>query len=578
MPLNTPRGVKRHTVPSSLIVEFLEERSGTAHGNCLKGGSVTRTTLAKQYAQRARVSVGTFYRHVRKYEFEQAVLPHRKKRSDAGKSYLDIDTVVQLERISLECADPVSGHRLPMDIAVRKAVKRGILDNEVPASTVHRRTRELGLRRLPAFRRLETLRPNEIHHIDASGSRWFEAVDVVYDSEGNEVDYMIEVRHEPNQRHSKDWKKLGGLNLWIVQLVDDFSRCKYAEYVIGQGESAYLMLGVIERAWRGDPELPFMHMPHAVNMDHGALRRRREMPEFFARLDTEIMPRMPHQSHVGGKVERQFRVEKTRFEQSFADTPGMRLTLSELNHQFRNFLIEENRRTHPIHTTMLRSELYTRIVNDPNVRAVPDNLMTLPFRPETRVVNRNGEISFEGVYYKVDLRLCGKRVLVFKSLDGKLCMTDPLDGEGRFTELIAGMRSTPYYDSRREGDRWAHRYKPRSFDHDTLQELAEKRRHRDGEGWPASEQIWEDPEQKTVVLPVERERPKVFSPHLEAEKQAREFRSVMEAKLWISEYGLGKPLSELSGKSLDELNDLLSATLERAVIAEWCHKVKAKTA
>ena len=558
---------RRRRLPEHVMWALHGEMRMTSHGNSSAGGE-GKTALMARYAAEWAMNPKTLYRHYKKWK-EGLGLPRAwSVRSDAGSSVLTAKQVEELELIKLQCGG------LPDDLVLRKAQARGILTQAVSPSTYGRRARALGFRNEQGFRRLETSRPNEIHAVDTTGSAWFQAIKSVVrvDDNGDEVvDYIVQVRFNKNTQPA-GFKRKGGMNLWNIGLTDDFSGVRYGQYVVGKGESAYLVMRVLEQAWRGDPEVPFMHLPHVVNMDHGPFHKLTEAAVFMEALGVGFVPREPKEKHVGGKIERTFRVLKERFEQTFADQPGRQLLLSELNEQLRCFLIEENQRQHRRFSGRTRAEMYAHIVSDESIRRLPEEKLTiLAYRPFTRTVNRYAEIQFEGRFYKVDWRLVGKEVTLFRDMEGNISMQDPLDEAGTTVFLKEGQRTTLWFDSQRSGDKWEHKYRPESYKTTVGRALREKRDREDGEGWPVGERVFDAT--GTPVLPVDRDRAEMSSPTVEAKRQQTYFRTPSEAKMWAATE-LRMPLGQLSPEARADLDVLLGETLERGAVAEWVEGVR----
>lgn len=226
-----------------------------------------------------------------------------------------------------------------------------------------------------------------------------------------------------------------------------------------------------------------------------------------------------------------------------------------------------------------RAEVYSQITEQSDLREIPAEFLSGMYRTIERTVRNDGTIRLDSVPYKVDWKLVGHKVLVFKDLEGQVCMTDPLDPLGRVVFLRKGARSTVYYDSKRKSeDRWQHRHSPKQTASNKLEALGDKRDRKDQEGWPAGEAEYPAKVDNIVTLQQDREKAEMDSPFREAEMQALEFRSVREARLWILEVGLQSSWGELSSETQQGINDMLQETLDRDVITTWCNSQRRRQA
>ncbi len=300
-----------------------------------------RASVAKALAQRYGVSLGTIYART------QDIRPSRAKRVDAGERTLDDDARRQFLYLCV-------AKELSVPVARRHMIDAGRTMPSVP--TLNRILADAGLSAgqrdldiTPAVR-FQAKGPNDVWQIDASGSTMF-----YLDTDGS-VSYINPIRHTANKPPPERPR------VWLIAIIDDWSRALYAELAPANDTQCWLTaLGNAAR--EKDASFPFCGLPGTLYTDNDAVVKSARFQRILSLFEPPIQHRMhlPYHSRATGKVERTFRTIKGQFEalHRAAFVSGLEGTVDQSHHEptrwasldeanvaLRHWLLEYNSRTH----------------------------------------------------------------------------------------------------------------------------------------------------------------------------------------------------------------------------------------
>ena len=222
------------------------------------------------------------------------------------------------------CYKTTPDGQLSTELAQQIALAEGALAQQHPISSLNQAARRLGLNPGAGYaRRMEAAFANQAHRVDVSGSRHFRVVG----QEGG--DWLLEVCRA--EQRNKRWRD--GELLWILALIDDYSRVMNARYAVAPGEAAELVQHFCVQTWQSG--LP-RGMPESYLIsDQGAFGKDASTRVLLDYLGIELMRGQPENKRRNGRVERPFHPIKEAFERSFLAThrPGLRLRLASLQQE-----------------------------------------------------------------------------------------------------------------------------------------------------------------------------------------------------------------------------------------------------
>jgi len=377
-----------------------------------------KSGLITIWADNLECSVQTLYRHL------------GIKRERKGKP--KIDNIIKYARIVAEIKKkpPGDAGELTTDQAVQIALDCKVIPEDmrsVSISTFDRVARDMDLnKRVRRISRFQAERPNQLHHVDASTSRFFHVARKLPDG-----DYVLKL----NKRISRQYKNKPtpiGLRPWIYGVTDDHSGLHLARYVAAYGESLVDNLDFLGWAYSKNDDKPFFGIPEHIKGDCGPMMKGDAAKKWLKRLGIANDPSPPYAKGGHGKIERPWRTMWQRFEKPFSvDNPKTyEIALSELNRRFLIYINDEyNRRPHRYESDITRLEAWQRINHYGGAVAMPENAIKTAARRYDRTVGPDGCFSIDNIIYEVD-GLHSAKVFVHEGIfDDKLVVTDQITGQ-----------------------------------------------------------------------------------------------------------------------------------------------------
>ncbi len=359
-----------------------------------RGGQTAVVTMA---AERLGCSPQTVWRAVKRYRGGAS----RKPRSDRGKTAVAEADIRAVEGIKLQ-AWRRGGRNLPTHATLDILRARGLI-NGLSISTANRLMAQRRVTAERGYARFEAARPNDIHHIDFSGSKYFRPVCV-------DGAWLAEVRPRPVRKDEQIQRGDGGMRLWVLSLIDDHSRVARMQYVLSPGESAMALIPFLQHAWGASPGDgatasvgEFRGLPETILTDNGPAFRSSAVAAMIRAIDQGLRregldgirwtTRSEYDKQTGGKVERPFRTLFSGFELRFLPThEKARIPISVLNEKLSSWVAGQNARPHPNYKPASCADVWRR--STVRVREVPPDLLSLTFYREERTVTRDGCIKF----------------------------------------------------------------------------------------------------------------------------------------------------------------------------------------
>jgi|GEM_PF-258955 hypothetical protein len=395
----------------SVVVQEWEE---AAHG--CKGA------VLKKRLPLLGISQGTFYWKRQKHFGETGRNPPTTKGQRKRPEYEDA-----VKKIMLRKYHPNKGVQ-PLTTAEAQALaaQNGCeLAAAIPEGTVNRIARELGLHPRVHRRenRFEASRPNELHHVDASRSRYFQC----HRHRGGELVIKLSSKNFRN-RDSSELRE----GVWIWGLVDDFSGLRVARYCVARDETAQDGIDFLEWAWsKVEAHNPFRGLPEVLYMDQGPLSKSRAFKRFcYEVAGVRLLVHEAWRPQATGKVETGWREVWRNFETKFFWDPGWKrreFSLAELNQELAWFLQERNRRPHR-RLSLSKEEAWLRVVG---VMDIDLGAWSQAFHREFRTLDTAGCFDFRSQVYQAQGMPYpgGVRAEVYLGVrDGAVLVADPRDG------------------------------------------------------------------------------------------------------------------------------------------------------
>jgi hypothetical protein len=349
----------------------------------------------------------------------------------------------------------------------------------------------------------------------------------------------------------------GTPTLMLFSIVDDRSGAAYQEYRCVYGEDVeaalrFLFNAMAPKAVEGVP----WGVPMMLYMDNGPIAKSRIFQQVMEYLNIEIRTHLPAgkdgrrvTTRSKGKVERPFRTVKEMHETLYHfHAPKNE---EEANAWLLNFLVRYNGMQH-------RSEAHSRIEDwlghlpSSGVRAMCswERFCTFAREPEQRKVGPDARVSIAGVPYEVDPELAGEEVLLWWGLfDNELYVEHR---EKRFGPYAPVGGPIPL-----------HRY--RAFKKTRTEQRADRIEALAEELALPRAAVENRPHvaelaAKSSALPV--------IPFLDPDPfQEFTYRNVVAAKQAIADY-LGMPLAKLPPQQLEQIDMLVSTTLDKKKVLE----------
>jgi hypothetical protein len=401
-------------------------------------GQKTRTV--KKWAELSGCSAKTLYGY----------LNTGRKRKSSGRKIEGIEDYVTIVH-QIKKKSPEQFGEISTDQATAIAIKTGQIPDFMKGkeATINRVGREIGMnKRKRRIQRFQAARPNQMHHVDASSSKFF-----YIHRELGDGDYVL--RLHAGTKGYKNKPVPIRLRPWIYGLTDDHSGVFAAQYTAAYGESIMDNMLFLGWAWMQNHDKTFFGVPERIKGDKGPMMRGKYAQDFFDRMGVEIDPSTPENKESHGKIERPWRTVWQRFEKPFfacTDWKKFEISMSELNAQFMNFLVEYNNMPHRYEKNISRIQAWKRISLTGGAVAMPENALATVISRVERTVGVDGCFSIDNVTYEVK-GLHDAKVWVFQGIfDDKVVVEDQFtskkyeterftpNGVGEFT----GHKQTPH--------------------------------------------------------------------------------------------------------------------------------------
>jgi len=317
------------------------------------------------------------------------------------------------------------------EISTDQAVRIAIENNIIPAnminkiSTINRIGRELALnKKIRRVSRFQASYPNELHHVDASSSKFFY---IARELAGG--DCLLKLH--AGKKGYKNKPVPTRLRPWVYGLVDDHSGYYVGRYIAAYGETAIDNLNFLAWAWSKNDAKPFFGLPEKLKGDLGPMMRGKDAQDFFKRLGVEVDPSEPENKEAHGKIERPWRTIWQRFEKTFfaqTDWKKFEVTVSEFNRQFFIYQEEYNSMSHRFEKNITRYQAWKRINFRGGAVAMPERALTTVAKRIERTIGADGCFSFNGQQYEVK-GLHNAKVFIYMGVfDDRLVVEDKESG------------------------------------------------------------------------------------------------------------------------------------------------------
>lgn len=312
--------------------------------------------------------------------------------------------------------------------AIQQAIDNGKIDarfGDVPVATFDRVIRELGLAPKKDRKvRFQALRPNQLHHIDASGSDAFYITAILPNG-----DYLLKLHK--GHRHYKNKPLLDGLGPWLYGVVDDYSGCWTVRYCAARGESSFDNIDFLCWAWSPDCGMDWYGCPERLMGDKGPMIRDNSIREFLKRCGVTIEKTMPGNKDEHGKIEKVWDIIWKRFEATFftGDWKNFSITMSELNRSLAIFQRAWHRtRKHRFEKKFNRLQMWERINLNGGAALFSTDAIKTIVRAWTRKIDQCGCCTIDGATYEVKGLHLAKVRIYRGRVDDRLVAMDLKDG------------------------------------------------------------------------------------------------------------------------------------------------------
>lgn len=364
------------------------------------------------------------------------------------------------------------------------------------------------------------------------------------------------LKTQPSGANSED------LPLMLASVVDDRSGVCYQEYHVMHGEDALSALRFLYHAMapKKDKSRPFQGIPKMIYTDCGPVSKSLVFKRVMAYLDVEVRTHLPKgkdgrrtTARAKGKVERAFRTVKESLETLYHfHTPE---TLEEANEWLRHYLKRYNAMPH-------RTEDHARM--EDWVQNLPpegfremcswERFSTFAREPEQRRVGSDACVTVNGVRYQVSNDMAGQVVtLLWGLFDHELYIEVNNEKHGPFYPAEGPVPLDTYRRFKKST------VERRADKIETLaQHLSIPRSALSGNGI-ADKDLLLQAMQTNIDDPrsVPFDDPDPFG--------ELTFKNPIDAKLAIAAH-LGRPLAQLSKDQMDEVDRILSGSLDKQIV------------
>lgn len=403
-----------------------EQLVAVAHA-AQQAGHGEKESIYEAARQRLGMSRATLLRKLK----EVAVMPTRKRRSDAGQSSLTRDEAMMISALLMESTRKNGKRLYSLTDAVEALRANGMiraefLDTEtgeltqLSESTIRRALRLYGLHpdqlMAPApVTELASLHPNHVWQIDAS-------LCVLYylkpsdDARANGLRVMDHTQFYKNK--PKNLARISADRVWSYEITDHTTGWIYVEYVMG-AESGENLCTVLINAMQERGGADVLHgVPRILFMDPGSAGGAGMTRNLCRSLGIELIAHKAGNARATGQVENARNIIERKFE------PGLKFqpvnSLDELNAKakvWREFF--NSSAVHRRHG-MSRSSAWMRITADQLIKAPSIDVCRelAVATPESRTVMPKLRVSFRSREYDVSTVpgvMVGEKVMITRN-------------------------------------------------------------------------------------------------------------------------------------------------------------------
>ena len=367
-----------------------------------KGG---RSALVKQYAERLGVSKDTIYRNLRK-RFGRKKTVTREKRIPQRL----INEIARIKMYGMKMQ--IDEREYSTERCIDMLQKRGVPGAEaLTVSSVNRRLVESGFRLRDPIVRVEASYVNQEHQMDFTRSKYFQLVghdgkDWILKVSGRELHYKQDDRR---------------LRLWIVSLVDTYSRIEAARGYAATSESQDLGLAHLNWCYNREPDdLLIGKLPEQFKTDQGSFGKTSTIKDVFARLGVETHFSKPYQKRGIQKVETKHRSRWQQFELGLALQlgAGQKITLGEYNELLFEECVRAQDLAHPVRQDTRRGLYLSSLIAHPPKKLDVD-LREIAFKVWERKVRDTLTISIDNMQFACPENTQGKTLRIYRNKMGE---------------------------------------------------------------------------------------------------------------------------------------------------------------
>lgn len=322
------------------------------------------------------------------YHHSLDVRPRRKQRADAG-TMRAIDPQVFNALAYYTVNGDFSAPHLS-DIAAGNHL------GKVNAGTYNRQLRKRGIDRkrnqqdLKPYQSFEAKEPNILHQMDSTVSQQF------YLDDDGSIGYESAILHNKNKPGNKKPR------LTLIGLVDDYSRCRFARFVLSNNTFAWM--NFLYDAWRKKDDqigFPFYGMPRLLYTDNDSTVKSGRFTLAMEKLGIKNPRHAPGNPRAKGKAEVSFRTLQ-EFEKITLIKQWQ--SLEQANADLNDFLYALNGRKHSV-TGQIPFERWLSI-RPARLLDVPDEEIFRILHRDliARVLQKNLLVSIDGKEWQLPFR------------------------------------------------------------------------------------------------------------------------------------------------------------------------------
>jgi len=306
----------------------------------------------------------------------------------------------------------IDERELSTEICIRKMVARGVPGAEnLRASTVNSRLVEMGFRMRDPVTRYEASFANQLHEMDFTRSKYFQLAG------HDNGEWLLKVSGKELHYKQDDRR----LRLWIVSLVDSFSRAELSRGYPATSESEDLGLTHLHWAYcRPEDDHVVRYMPFIFKTDQGSFGKSSAIRDAFERLEIRTDFSRPYSKRGIQKVESSHRRRWQQFELAMAVDlgEGTTIKLAEYNELLLEKTIEDLEQLHPARKGTKRSVYLASVAANPP-RELDGDLREIVFRVYERKVADTLLVSINSETFRCPEYSIGKTVRVYRNMMGE---------------------------------------------------------------------------------------------------------------------------------------------------------------